>query len=133
MCRMLNGSPIISVPVLAEKAFSDKDELLSLLGHSLYISDDHIGHLRRACERQGLDAERSCRETDPQPLMEGLYLKIEEDGQVIDRLKYVRHSFYQAVERSESHWLNRAIIPNALCVPMDALFEPVYPAEDSNG
>ena len=126
---MLEGSPVVSVPVLAERAFSNKEELLNLLGHSLYISDDHIEHLRGTCERMGLDAERACRETDPQPLMEGLYLKVEEDGQVIDRLKYVRHSFYQAVERSESHWLNRAVIPNALRVPMDVLFEPVYPEE----
>ena len=130
---MLKGSPVVSVPVLAEKTFSGKDELLSLLGHSLYISDDHLTHLRKTCERLGVDAERSCRETDPEPLMEGLYLKIEENGQVIDRLKYVRRSFYQAVERSESHWLNRAIIPNGLRVSMDALFEPVYPAEDPNG
>ena len=126
---MLAGSPVVSVPVLAEKAFSRKEDLLKLLGHSLYISDSHIEHLRGTCERLGLDPERSCRETDPEPLMEGLYLKIEEDGQVTERLKFVRRGFYQAVERSESHWLNRALIPNGLSVPTEALFEPVYPAE----
>ena len=72
----------------------------------------------------GLDPERQCRETDQEPLMEGLYLKVEEDGQVVQRLKFVRHGFYQTVQLSDSHWLDRPIIPNQLAVPVDALFAP---------
>ena len=41
--------------------------------------------------------------------MEGLYIKIEEDGRVKERLKYVRASFAQAVDSSGSHWLDRPI------------------------
>ena len=47
-------------------------------------------------------------------LAEGLYIKIEEDGIVKDRLKYVRASFLQCVMSSQSHWQSRPIVPNQL-------------------
>ena len=46
--------------------------------------------------------------------MEGLYIKVEDDEQVIDRLKYVRYSFLQSILESNTHWLDRPIIPNKL-------------------
>ena len=75
-----------------------------------------------ASEKLGLEPDRQCRETDSSKLMEGLYIKIEEDGQVVDRLKYVRASFVQTVEVSETHWLDRPIVPNGLAVPMEELY-----------
>ena len=54
--------------------------------------------------------------------MEGLYIKVEENGQVVDRMKYVRAAFLQCVDLSESHWIDRPIIPNQLAVPMESLF-----------
>ena len=71
----------------------------------------------------GLDAERQCRDTESSGMMEGLYLKIEEGGQVAARLKYVRASFLQCVDFSETHWLDRPIVPNQLAVPTETLFE----------
>ncbi|MDE6588842.1 MAG: hypothetical protein K2K53_00555, partial [Oscillospiraceae bacterium] len=68
--------------------------------------------------------DRQCRETDASDLMEGLYLKVEEGGKVVDRLKFVRASFTQTVEASQSHWLDRPIVPNRLCRPIDDLFLP---------
>ena len=56
----------------------------------------------------------SDRETDPSGHMEGLYVKVEKDGQVIGRYKYIRAAFLQAVFAAEGHWLNRPIIPNLL-------------------
>ena len=44
-------------------------------------------------ERLGLDADRICRETDASRTMEGIYIKVEENGEVVDRMKYVRASF----------------------------------------
>jgi hypothetical protein len=46
--------------------------------------------------------------------MEGLYIKVEEDGQVLQRYKYVRASFLTTVIDSGSHWLSRPIVPNRL-------------------
>ena len=115
--------PIASVPVLAEGEFREHGELLKYLGPSKYISDRHIEVLKKVATELGLDAERQCRETDWATTMEGLYLKIEENGQVVDRLKFVRASFAQCVDESGTHWIDRPIVPNQLAVPMEKLFE----------
>ncbi len=119
---MLAGLPVVSVPVLAEGKFTDKEALTALLGPSNYIGGDHLETLRRVSRQLGLDEERQVRETDPLPLMEGLYIKVEEGGQVADRMKFVRPTFYQAVQLSDSHWQSRPIVPNGLAVPMETLF-----------
>ena len=125
--EMLRTVPVVSVPVLKEGGFQDKEDLIKLLGHSNYISDRHFEHLREISCRLELDEERQCRETDPSADMEGLYIKIEEDGQVTGRLKYVRHGFFQAVQLSDSHWQSRPIVPNGLAIPLDALFAGELP------
>ncbi len=71
----------------------------------------------------GLDVESVFSETELTGMAEGLYIKIEEDGRVVDRMKYVRVGFWQSVFQSESHWIDRPIIPNRLAVPMESLFE----------
>ena len=118
--------PICSVPVLAAGEFSSKDEILSYLGHSLYIGDNHIADLREKALAQGLDADRVVAETDSSSLMEGLYIKVEENGQVTDRMKFVRRSFLQVVDQSGSHWLDRPIVSNGLTVPITELYHPDY-------
>ena len=105
---------IHSVPVLAKGVFKSKEAILKYLGNSNYITENHIEVLRRLAERQGLDVERQVRETDPSLLMEGLYIKVEADGQVKQRVKFVRNTFYQCVNASGSHWQQRPIIPNQL-------------------
>lgn len=119
--------PVASVPVLAEGCFQEKEALLFYLGDSRYKTKDHLAHLRQAAEREGLDVERVLRETDPSPTMEGLYVKLEADGQVVERFKYVRASFHQRVDQSGSHWLDRPILPNGLCRGIDELFLPELP------
>ncbi len=121
--QLLRELPVVSVPVLAEGIFTDKEKLLAHLGHSRSISDDHMTVLRAASRELGLDEERQVRETDQLPTMEGLYLKVEEDGRVVDRLKFVRPTFYQAVQNANGHWLDRPIVPNQLAVPIERLFE----------
>lgn len=68
------------------------------------------------------NAVRVCRETDASRLMEGIYIKVEEKGEVVDRMKYVRASFLQTVEESQSYWLDRPIVPNRITKNMDELF-----------
>ncbi len=46
--------------------------------------------------------------------MEGLYIKVEEEGVVKERYKYVCGGFLQAVFDSESHWMDRPLLPNCL-------------------
>ena len=121
--KLTEQMPIVSVPVLAEGIFTDQKKLTGLLGQSSYITQEHIPCLRKVSAEMGLDAERQCRETDASTTMEGLYIKIEEDGQVAMRLKYVRASFLQCVDVSETHWLDRPIVPNQLAMPVDKIFE----------
>ncbi len=121
---LIAGLPVASVPVLHTGALKSKDALLKFLGHSNYISDKHIENLRAAARREGQDEDRICRETDASTDMEGLYIKIEENGEVVDRVKFVRRSFLQTVEQSGSHWLERPIIPNQITCGVDELFLP---------
>ena len=91
----LAGSPVRSVPVLWEGVVDDPAALPRLVRRSLYGPGD----------------------------AEGLYLKIEEDGVVVERYKWVRASFLTAVLDSGGHWLDRPIVPNRLADGVD-LFAP---------
>ncbi len=112
--KLLEGVNVISVPVLATGKYNNIEEILKYLGDSNYISDSHIDNLRLESIKLGLDPDRQIRETDNSKTMEGLYIKVEQDGIVVDRMKYVRYSFLQNVEESQTHWLDRPIIPNKL-------------------
>jgi len=68
--------------VLASSIFNCMEEILKYLGNSLYITDAHTEHLREDAEKLGLDADRICRETDASRLMEGIYIKVEENGEL---------------------------------------------------
>ena len=120
--ELLQTLPICSVPVLSSGTFRNMDEILSFLGDSHYITENHIEHLREDAQRLGLDADRVCRETDSTRTMEGIYIKVEENGEVVDRMKYVRATFLQTVEESQSHWLDRPIVPNRITKAVNELF-----------
>lgn len=121
--KLTEKLPIVSVPVLSEGVFSKQQQLLDLIGPSNYITEGNAACLQRLSQELGLDAGQQCAETDLSTMMEGLYLKIEEGGQVAARLKYVRASFQQRLLESESHWLERPIVPNQLAAPVSQLFE----------
>ena len=123
---MTEDLPICHVPVLGEGEYARLPELMAHLGDSRFISENHIENLRAAAQRADVDADRACRETDPSCLMEGLYVKIEENGEVTGRVKYVRHGFSQVVSESNSHWIDRPIILNGLSLPFEELLVPVY-------
>lgn len=110
---MLSGSGIVSVPLLYSGEFRSGRELLSLLRGSEYITASHLRHLQEEAERLGLDPVEALLETPPEGLAEGLYVKVEEDGTVRERMKYVRHSFTQQ-KVSDAAWHSRPIIPNRL-------------------
>ena len=128
--EMLKNLPVVSVPVLKTGTFQNKEDLIVLLGKSKFISENKTQTLRATSEKLGLDVERQVRETDASDTMEGLYIKIEEDGQVIDRLKYVRASFTQTVDVSQTHWLDRPIVPNGLAIPVEVIYAPKLPNKE---
>ncbi|MDQ2716182.1 MAG: RNA ligase family protein [Chloroflexota bacterium] len=105
---------ISSVYVLDEGQIPSLQTLVRMIGPSHFIAADHIQRLRQTCQKHGLDSEQVIRETDARMLMEGLYIKVEEEGRVAERYKYVRAGFLQTVFDSHSHWLDRPIVPNGL-------------------
>ena len=116
---ILAGSPIVSVKVLESGSFKSLNALTELVAHSNFISELHRTRLRELVTSQGLDEEHVLRQTDRSKTMEGLYVKVEEDGVVKSRLKYIRPTFLQSVVASDGHWLNRPIIPNQLIDGVD--------------
>jgi hypothetical protein len=111
---LLKNLPVVSVSVLHEGPLHSLEALKRMVGPSRFIRHDALEELGRICRERGLDPDRIFRETDPSGEMEGLYIKVEEEGIVKERYKFIRRSFLTAVLHSESHWLDRPIIPNRL-------------------
>lgn len=117
--QMLAELPIVSVKVLTSGKMTQQAEISRLVAPSYFVSSNHRQRLQELSEEQGLSAERVLAESDPSGLMEGLYIKVEEEGVVKARYKYVRASFLTSVVQSESHWLERPIVPNQLATGVD--------------
>lgn len=112
--ELLKDLPIYSVPVLASGKFDSLEKVLSFLKNSNYKTQNNKQNLINAINELNLNVDDCLSETDLSPLMEGLYIKVEENGVVVDRMKYVRYSFTQPESVSSSKWLNKTIIPNKL-------------------
>lgn len=117
--EILQNLPMVSVPVLWQGKPKKLEQITSLVQHSLYKTDDWRERLTTLAEERELNVDQVWKQTDSSDQMEGLYLKIEEDGIVIDRLKWIRASFLTAVVDSGSHWLSRPILPNQLSADVD--------------
>ena len=111
--KLLDGLPIKSVPVLYEgpmpRSLSD---LTDLVGRSTAKSSSWKESLSAVCKHRNLDEERIFRETDQSDLMEGVYVKFEDENTTLDRAKWVRHGFLQIIQSIETHWLSRPLVPN---------------------
>lgn len=115
--ELLDGIAVASVPVLRAGRFDTLAQLTTLVERSLCRTADWRAVLARAATDAGVDPARAAAESDRADEMEGLYLKVEENGQVVERFKWVRPSFLTAVLDSGSHWADRPIIANRLADP----------------
>lgn len=116
---LLEGSPVVSVPVLWRGLAEEAPRLTTLVGCSLMKSARWRTALRAVAVERGLDPDRVRRQTDGHDDAEGLYLKVERDGQTVDRMKYVRPSFTQSIEVAGDHWMERPLLPNGLAPGVD--------------
>jgi len=114
---------VVSVPVLWSGVARAMNDLGSLVKPSLYKSARWRESLIQTCLQNGQNPERVTQETDMSDLMEGLYIKVEEDDRVVERYKFVRASFLTAVFDSGSHWMDRLILPNLLREGVDIFGE----------
>lgn len=102
------------VKVLYSGLLKRQKSLMELLTTSYFIKNQHLEDMTAWCEANQLNAAQVLQETDSSKKMEGLYLKVEENGIVTERYKWVRYDFFQTANDSGSHWLDRPIIPNQL-------------------
>ncbi len=116
---MLTGSPVVSVPVLWQGRAKSLEQLQSLVAQSLYKSQQWYENLAVACAEQKQKFEIVKKQSDKTALAEGLYIKVEEQGRVVERYKFVRAEFLQAVFDSGSHWMDRPILANCLRADCD--------------
>jgi hypothetical protein len=135
--RLLDGLPIVSVPVVHKGAVPGKSAKLpgkreasgigALIRPSPYKSPRWREALDAAAASSGQDPARVRRETDGSDRAEGLYLKHEDGDRVIGRYKFVRADFLQAIASSGSHWQDRPVIPNGLAPGVDLFAVSVSP------
>jgi hypothetical protein len=117
--ELLGALTLVPVPVLARGRFERLEELTALVQRSRYKSERWREQLDESAREGSVDPVRVRRETDTSDLMEGLYLKIEEEGRVVGRFKFIRPGFHQAVEDSGSHWQDRPLVANRLAPGVD--------------
>lgn len=98
--ELLEGTGVETVPVLHTGALARSD-LEGLIGPSRF--DSRFENPRT-------------RQTDN--LMEGLYLRIETEGAVSGRAKFVRPEFVEKIQQS-THWQHQAVVPNRLAGGVD--------------
>jgi hypothetical protein len=117
--ELLGSLPLVPVPVLARGRFERLDELTALVQRSRYKSELWRDRLDESAREGSVDPSRVRRETDASDLMEGLYLKVEEEGRVTGRFKFIRSGFLQAVLDSGTHWQDRPLVANRLAPGVD--------------
>lgn len=121
---LLSALPVVSVPVLASGPMpSCVQELRDWVGPSVARTPQWRDSLSQQARRAGLDVDRVLSQTDQDDNGEGLYIKIEDDDQVLARFKFVRATFTQTLLDQGDHWLNRPVVPNILRPGVD-MFSP---------
>jgi hypothetical protein len=108
------AAPVKQVRVLHRGPVESLACLASMISQSAFVTTKHEETLRHIAASAGIDPERVIEQTDMSLLMEGLYIKAEDDDAVVGRYKYVRQSFTNAIACSNEHWLSRPIVPNQL-------------------
>lgn len=115
--ELLDGLPVVSVPVLRSGPIERLADLVSLVGPSTCRTPQWRDALRAAALRAGADPDRAAAACDTDDAMEGLYIKVEENGRTVGRCKWVRSTFLTAIRDSGTHWADRPMLENGLRDP----------------
>ena len=105
---------ISQVRVIREGYFVSIDNIVANVGLSAFISENAYSILEKELTKKNVAEKNVLLSFNKDRLMEGLYIKWEEDGIVKDRYKYVRPGFVQAILDSGEHWQDRPSIANRL-------------------
>lgn len=110
---------IVSVLVLFEGKVNKFEDVTKYICNSNFKTINWFDNLRTTCEDLNLSFDIAKNQTDKLNFMEGLYIKLEDENQVLLRCKYIRESFINTILDSETHWADRSIIPNKLNAKFD--------------
>lgn len=122
--QLLGTAPVLAVPVLyAGVAPPRLADLLQLVRHSYAKTANWRSRFEEVVLREGFDLGKAWAMADKSDRMEGLYIKVEEDGQVLERYKWVRSDFVQAILDAGQHHSTQPYIPNQLANGVD-IFAP---------
>lgn len=124
--RLLEGGPVVSVPVLYSGPFPGLEAVRSMVGPSLYRSELWRERQREAARQVGMDPDLLARQVDDSDLAEGCYIKIESGDETTGRAKWVRSDFIDRIRASGTHWKERPLVVNALEDGAD-LFSSIQP------
>ena len=134
--RLYEGTPVVSVPVCYSGDALDLAHLKAQVGRSFFRSapagpdgGGWEGNLERSCGLVGDDYAKRLAKMDRSDTGEGIYVKVERDGGVAGRYKWVRSDFTQAILAADEHWQSRLPVPNLLEGVTDIF--PVPSGEDS--
>lgn len=119
--ELLKGLPFVHVPVLWKGPLEDLPDLRSMVVRTPYKTDGWRESFASAVDRAGLRMEDTVGHIEDSDLMEGLYLKVERNGRVVSRYKFVRGEFVQTIVEDNSHWLSRPFVHNGLQPGRDIL------------
>lgn len=111
---MLAGLPYVPVKVLWQGIWAEGMRFEDFIARSHFKTDDWRDVLRQQVERLGFDWKLVWDHTDHSDLMEGLYIKWEENGRVMGRYKFVRHDFVSLIVSNDEHHDNLPLVPNIL-------------------
>lgn len=125
---LIRDLPLVEAPLLADDWPATRKELLSLVGRSAYRSENWRDSLVEASNQAGVDPDKALSECGIDPdLMEGIYIKVEKDDEIVARYKWVRPGFVQTLNEGGVHWSQRPMIRNGLADGVDIFAQPVVP------
>ena len=116
---LLNGLPYAKVLVLWEGVWTREMRFEDFVGASRFKTPNWAANLRHEAEQLRFDWDLVWRHTDHSDLMEGLYIKWEEDGIVRGRYKFVRQDFVSLIASNDEHHDNLPPVPNRLAAGVD--------------
>lgn len=103
-----------SVRVIAEGGADGVGHPSTLVGPSAFKSPGWREAAAAAASRSGLTAEAFMARIDTSDYAEGIYGKVEENGEVTLRFKWVRPEFVSGIVSGGRHWKDMVTVPNGV-------------------
>ncbi|MDX2012568.1 MAG: RNA ligase family protein [Myxococcaceae bacterium] len=110
--RHLAGLELVEPPELFHGPAAAMPPVPRLLAPSRYVSTAVVSNFEATVRGRGLSVEKERAQTQLSGQVEGLVFRVERDGWLRARCKYVRPGFRQTLAVSDVHWARRPFVPN---------------------